>query len=252
MVTEVRINNDNTPFPYACRLPAFKKGQTYTFKEGVNIIVGENGCGKSTLLNTIKAYLTIDNIQCGRGMFNHCINSLYRTFDLKHFKDGADVYADYERNSFAYLEIKDQETDLVMSSFDKFAAAYEAKHISRGQSVIYSMEKFLEEIFSEKTNHWFDYQKQYADRTAYLEYIEKHKITGNEWTLLLDEPDNNLSLESLEDLYGVLSFHKEHVQIIAVIHNPLLISRISDKCNVIEMTKGYVGKIKKQLKKWLV
>lgn len=47
------------------------------------------------------------------------------------------------------------------------------------------------------------------------------------------------------DLYKVLSFHKPQTQIIAVIHNPALIYKLSklDCVNFIEMTKGYLKKI---------
>lgn len=43
----------------------------------------------------------------------------------------------------------------------------------------------------------------------------------------------------------VLSFHKPQTQIIAVIHNPALIYKLSklDCVNFIEMTKGYLKKI---------
>lgn len=250
MITQVRINNDNIPFPYACQLPAFKNGRTYEFKEGVNIIVGENGCGKSTLMKIIKAYLTIDRDQCGRGIFASCIDKLYKMRDLNQFLNGADVYADYKRNTFCYSEISEMDNDTVMQSFRNFGTYGASLQMSRGQSVNYSMACFFDKIYSSEVNPMFDYEKEYADRPTYLDYIDKHRIEGNEWTLLMDEPDNNLSLKSLDELYGVLSFHKEQTQVIAVIHNPLLISRLSDKCNVIEMTKDYVKKIKQELKKW--
>lgn len=46
-------------------------------------------------------------------------------------------------------------------------------------------------------------------------------------------------------LYKVLSFHKPQTQIIAVIHNPALIYKLSklDHVNFIEMTKGYLKKV---------
>ena len=56
-----------------------------------------------------------------------------------------------------------------------------------------------------------------------------------EYTILMDEPDRNLDIDNIMDLYNVLSFHKPQTQIIAVIHNPAL--------NFIEMTKGYLKKV---------
>lgn len=66
-----------------------------------------------------------------------------------------------------------------------------------------------------------------------------------EYTILMDEPDRNLDVDNIMDLYNVLSFHKPQTQIIAVIHNPALIYKLSklDCVNFIEMTKGYLKKI---------
>lgn len=66
-----------------------------------------------------------------------------------------------------------------------------------------------------------------------------------EYTILMDEPDRNLDIDNIMDLYNVLSFHKPQTQIIAVIHNPALIYKLSrlDCVNFIEMTKGYLKKI---------
>lgn len=57
--------------------------------------------------------------------------------------------------------------------------------------------------------------------------------------------DRNLDVDNIMDLYNVLSFHKPQTQIIAVIHNPALIYKLSelDCLNFIEMTKGYLKKI---------
>lgn len=66
-----------------------------------------------------------------------------------------------------------------------------------------------------------------------------------EYTILMDEPDRNLDIDNIMDLYKVLSFHKPQTQIIAVIHNPALIYKLSklDCVNFIEMTRGYLNKV---------
>lgn len=45
-------------------------------------------------------------------------------------------------------------------------------------------------------------------------------------------------------IYNVLSFHKPQTQIIAIVHNPALIYKLSklDCVNFIEMTEGYLSK----------
>ena len=67
MVTKVYIkDNSNSPVRYISELDNFKNGTQYTFKEGVNVIVGENGCGKTTLLNLIRSYLLVDEKECDK------------------------------------------------------------------------------------------------------------------------------------------------------------------------------------------
>lgn len=81
------------------------------------------------------------------------------------------------------------------------------------------------------------------------EYYEDNHVVlmekDFEYTILMDEPDRNLDIDNIMDLYKVLSFHKPQTQIIAVIHNPALIYKLSklDCVNFIEMTKGYLKKI---------
>lgn len=80
----------------------------------------------------------------------------------------------------------------------------------------------------------------------YYNYTKEHTIEGNEYTILMDEPDRNLSLKNIQSIKDILSFHKPNTQIIAVIHNPLLIYSLSKNkdLNFIEMNRGYIKKIK--------
>jgi hypothetical protein len=65
-----------------------------------------------------------------------------------------------------------------------------------------------------------------------------------EYTVLMDEPDRNLDIDNIMQIHNVLSFHKPQTQIIAIIHNPALIYKLSklDCVNFIEMTEGYLNK----------
>ena len=84
----------------------------------------------------------------------------------------------------------------------------------------------------------------------YVEYVEKHRVEcADEWTILMDEPDRNLSLDNIGQIKSILSYHKPHTQIIAVVHNPLLIYALAkeDGVNFIEMSKGYIKKVKKEI-----
>ena len=66
------------------------------------------------------------------------------------------------------------------------------------------------------------------------------------FTFLIDEPDKNLDIENIEDIYKVLSYKKKMTQLICVIHNPILIYKLSklDYINWIELSDGYLDKIK--------
>ena len=57
--------------------------------------------------------------------------------------------------------------------------------------------------------------------------------------------------EYIEDLYNTLAHKKEHTQIIAVIHNPILIYKLSKikDINIIQMKRGYLNKIKELIEK---
>ena len=69
----------------------------------------------------------------------------------------------------------------------------------------------------------------------------------------MDEPDRNLSLKNIQNIKSILSFHKQNIQVIAVIHNPLLIYSLSKNkdINFIEMSKGYIKKVKNEIENLL-
>lgn len=63
----------------------------------------------------------------------------------------------------------------------------------------------------------------------------------------MDEPDRNLDITRIKEIYDILNHKKENTQIIAVIHNPILIYKLSKRShvNIIEMTDGYVEDVVK-------
>lgn len=253
MVEKVIIkNNRNTPISYLKDLKSFKDGKEFVFKEGVNIIVGENGSGKTTLLKLIRKYLLLHDTKCSIGEYRSNICAL---FDMNNsFRGGAEVYADYKRNSFRLVHSGERTNDESMSSFEKFGEMIQQKHASTGEGVMIALNSLFSYIFSEKAELTFDYAQFKDGRyNDYYEYTQKHMIDGNEFTILMDEPDRNLSLENMKQISGILSFHKPDTQIIAVIHNPLLIYNLSNNkdINFIEMSKGYIKKVRKEVEELL-
>lgn len=247
MITEIYIrDNENTPITYLPKLDKFKNGTKYEFKEGVNVIVGENGSGKTTLLNLIRAYLLVDDKECDKGNYNCNINKLFRSFyNEKSMLDGVDVYADYERNTFRLCHANEISDDGVMKDFNSFGTYVTQKHSSTGESVNIALTSLFNMMFSANAKLKYDYGKLADMYPMYVEYVSKHKIKGNEWTIIMDEPDRNLDIEHIDEILEILSFHKEQTQIISVVHNPLLIYSLSKnkEVNIIELTDGYVNRV---------
>lgn len=246
MVTEVYIrDNENTPITYLSNLDNFKNGTRYEFKEGVNVIVGENGSGKTTLLNLIRAYLLIGDKECDKGIYNSNINKLFRTYNGERMLDGVDVYADYERNTFRLCHASEISNDGAMKDFNSFGTFVSQKRSSTGESVNIALNSLFDMMFSANARLKYDYGKLGDMYPMYVEYVSKHKIKGNEWTIIMDEPDRNLDIEHIDEILEILSFHKEQTQIISVVHNPLLIYSLSKnkEVNIIELTDGYVNKV---------
>ena len=84
-----------------------------------------------------------------------------------------------------------------------------------------------------------------------LAYYKRNQVKTSEedfeFTLLLDEPDRNLDIVNIDNIYPVLSYRRKKTQVIAVIHNPVLIYKLSklDYINFIELTDNYLEDIKK-------
>jgi len=249
MVERVVIrDNRNAPLRYLSDLDAFKNGTEYKFKPGVNVIVGENGSGKTTLLKLIERYLLVDKTECGLGMYGSVMSDLKGL--NKDVPDGVDVYADYDKNTFRLCHKAEKDNDDIMSSFSAFGEAYMQKHSSTGEGVNIALNSLFKSMFSKDAKLKFDYNKVAEREKSYGEYIKNHRVQDHdEWTIIMDEPDRNLDIENIDKIKGILSFHKQNTQVIAVVHNPLLIYALSKKKNInfIELTSGYIDRVKNQI-----
>lgn len=250
MVTKVEIkDNKKSPFHYLPDIAKFHNGAIFEFKPGVNIIVGENGSGKSTLMNLIKTYLCVDFQECSVGTYNSAINKLRRSIGDDTFYDGVSVYADYKKNTFRLAQSNELYSDDIVGSMKNMALYMDQKNSSDGEAILVSISALFQKMFSKDANLTFDYEKAAGSFSQYRDYIQAHRVEdcADEFTVLMDEPDKNLSLENIKQVASILSFHKEHIQIIAIIHNPLLIYKLSKKksINFIEMTDNYVNTVVK-------
>lgn len=252
MIESVEIvDNTNTPIGYLPELENFRNGTKFEFKPGVNIIIGENGSGKTTLMNLIRAYLMVNVRTIGSGMFNTVLGKCHRGgLDSEGFTGGVIVKADYGRQVFNYTKI-DSGIDVDVTASDEaigFGEVLSQHMLSTGQSNNSMLAGMFDVAFSlPKSKLRFDYRTVmdyygYKDR---MKYIEDNTIEGDEYTFLIDEPDASIDINGIMDLYSIFSFHKDECQIIAVLHNPLLISSLSrlDNVNFIEMSAGYRSKV---------
>ena len=251
MITKVAIrDNRRCPVGWACSVPGLENGKTYEFKPGINIIVGENGSGKSTLMEIIRRYLLVDYTQCSTGVYNSTLNKLN---DKAHL-DGVDVFGDYRKNTFRLCH-RDEigSLDCLNEDFGTIGTVFQQNNSSTGESVLVGINAMFRTMFSEGAKLEFDYDRfgKSGVFQDYADYVEEHRVDcEDEWTILMDEPDRNLSIDNIKEIQGILSYRKPQTQLIAIVHNPLIIYTLSKKkgINIIEMSEGYVDKVVKTVK----
>lgn len=261
MIKSITIeDNKRLPLKYSYKLDSFKNGTEFNFINGINIIIGKNGSGKSTLLNNIASYLL-----CSHSYYSELPNfntfgevlKLDNLFEDTQLKDGMKIKCDYVGVVYNYISCTaiDHPTDInILSNY------IECGNKSFGEKTRYEIYSLFDLAFSNK-NVQFPIKKIFTQRDSsndywrdrlnnLLKYYKENRFdtTPEEFsfTFLIDEPDKNLDIENIEDIYKVLSYKKKMTQLICVIHNPILIYKLSklDYINWIELSDGYLDKIK--------
>ncbi len=258
MITSIKItDNQRTPFHYLPDVPAFENGSEFIFRPGVNVIIGENGSGKSTLLNLIAKYMFCEQ-SMGSEIPNNAIE-FPNIFDDDKVLDGIAIYADYICKVFHFLPHVEMKDDSILKSFQNFGLYGAGISCSSGEKGIVSINSLFQFMFGQD-NYAFPIKKlkKISENSNSLWgkrikglltfYANNHiEITKDdfEYTILMDEPDRNLDIKNIMQVYNILSFHKPQTQIIAVVHNPALIYKLSklDCVHFVEMTKGYLKKV---------
>lgn len=267
MVTSVRIeNNKNLPLGYVQYLHedkginTFDNGKEYFFKPGINIIIGKNGCGKSTLIKLMSKYLL-----CSESMYSKLPNDILvigNLFESNSNKliDGMKIGCDYAGVVYNYITNHESSESKIMSSIFDFSLYVDNNVISTGEQMKNTLGCLFQLAFKnndiqfpiQKIKNAIEHANDvWAERLKQLlNYYKENRIKINqddfEFTFLLDEPDRNLDVENIEELYEILSYKKERTQLICVIHNPILIYKLSklDYINFVELTDGYLEQVK--------
>ena len=227
------------------------------FTHGINILIGENGCGKSTVMNVIRSANRIEH------SFIPTTDYLRITTitELNELFDSFEVIGDYRLPVFnLYRMFEDKELvgtpGTVMDSFDNAKLFISGKEESKGQNVMGDINQLMDWMFNRSSECYpvLHYIKQYQEEGFHKEEVEKlitsfqkNSVKSEDiFTILMDEPDQGLDIGNLEEIYGMVSYDKPQTQLIAVIHNPVLIYKLSklDYVNIIEMSKDYLNKVK--------
>ena len=259
MITSIKItDNKRTPFRYLHDVDAFKNGTEYKFTPGVNVIIGCNGCGKSTLLNLIAEY-TFCTDAMGSAMPKDALHFPRIWDDEDRVLNGIEIHADYVGKVFRMLPHMEMSKDDILNDMENFSSFVSGANCSSGEKGVVALNSLFKSMFSTK-DYSFPIAELQERSKGYsgtwrrkidnlIQYYKKNHIevdkTNFEYTVLMDEPDRNLDVQNIMEVYGVLSFHKPQTQIIAVIHNPALIYKLSKLgcVNFVEMTKGYLNEV---------
>ena len=269
MITKVQItDNSKLPLKYAKELDAFKNGKEYNFKGGVNVIIGKNGSGKTTLMKMIAMYMLCNDSLCSRlpNFANYGALKLNNIFNEEELLDGIKIMADYAGvvyNCLAHNEMKNKD---VLDNVTNISYYLSNNGASTGETIVNSVGQLFKFAFSNmniafplkeimdivinKTCNDF-WKERFTNLLKYYRDNRDNFITQQdfEYTFLLDEPDRNLDITNIDSVYEILSHRKEMTQLITVIHNPVLIYKLSEvkgknKINFIELTDGYLNDIK--------
>ena len=237
------------------------------FKPGINIVVGENGCGKSTLLNIIREV----NL-CRQSFIPKLKNMPVLSLEnLKDVFDHFEVKADFRipvfnlyRLSEDYTSLSDSTGSSVLGTKESVTQFLALNEESNGQNVKGDLAMLFHYMWERQSECYpaikyikdLDNEESYRNKgtlsettsTEVLEMFRKSTIVSDPitYTILMDEPDQGLDINNLKDIYGVLSCDKESTQLIAVVHNPILVYKLSKLpyVNIIEMSPNYLEIVK--------
>ena len=246
MITSCIIkNNEDSPLYYLQSV--FKNGREFHFSPGINIIIGRNGSGKSTLLRLLGIYSLCSNyIESNQRELNNdrLYNNYYSIDKERELHKGVEIYGDYKYSVFNLQNMTERnrygDSLGLNHGFEGFGTMMQGKTSSNGENNILNFNFLFDRISNSK----LEFPK--------TDIFDNWKVSCEKRvTILMDEPDKNLDVYNIEELFQFLDDIHQDFQIIAIIHNPLLIYKLSRTCNVnwIEISDGYFNKLTSEFDK---
>ena len=194
---------------------------------------------------------------------------LWDPTETEKLLDGVDVAHDYNGVAFILRNSYEMEEGEALRDMDSFKSAYTRRVSSMGENTMFSIQTLFDVMFADKGVEYLAFPianlKKIMDNAGdvwkerlkkLLLYYKRNQVTDLtpedfQYTVLMDEPDRNLDIYNLDQVADILSQDKEMTQLIATVHNPLLIARLSQKpnVNIIEMTEGYVNSVHTEIYK---
>lgn len=258
-------------------------GKTFNFSRGVNIIFGANGSGKSTIIKCLASEAI-----CGDGystfmeptklgsIFEEDYNedALQKAITKRKLNSSIvewDGYPVYYHNFVKTLNEAGNifggltKSGIISNAGEEMIYTLYSKEISSGQNAIWLFNKLINVVSNDvslkdivspyiKNDRLNSVWKRcYELQYDYFSKFENFEKSG-EKTLLLDEIDVNMDIETVYKLYTIILpnlSEKYNIQFIAVSHNPMILSKqIYDNpvFNIVSLDENYTNGAKEILK----
>lgn len=188
----------------------FEQGKLYGIR-------GHNGAGKTTLLNALM------------GIFSgeHTGYVFYNDIKLEDLN-----MADIRRNKISYVEQDPVLLNMSVRDYLQFGIDMNEKILNRQDKLLHllGIDCLIDKSMNENGSNFSGGEKQKLSLT--------HALSKESSLILLDEPTSALDKHSIEQLLKILQIYKQHTIIIAVSHDPVLLSQCDEIINICDIQEN--------------